>query len=206
VLTVACVLRSGGEYTPAHVLALQGAVEKHLGPHRFVCLTDFYSDAFWGYVETIRLAHPWPGWWSKLGLLRPGLFTGRVLYLDLDTVIVGDLSDLAAYAGPFAMLTDFMRPVRPASGVMAWRADSEPSRAIWDAWVRDPAGHMAAHQGGGDQAFIRSVLGDGVDRLQDLYPGQCVSYKVHCKDGLPPGARVVSAHGRPKPWDAEWRL
>jgi hypothetical protein len=192
VLTVACVLRSGGEYRPEHVMALRRGVAANLPvPHDFVPLVD---------------ADPWPGWWAKLGLFRPGLFTGRILYLDLDSVVVGDLSDLAAYAGPFAMLSDFLRPVRPASGVMAWDAGAEAPRAIWDAWMRDPEGHMHAHQGGGDQAFIRSVVGDGVDRLQDHVPGQLVSYKVHCKDGVPDGARVVSAHGRPKPWDAEWRL
>jgi hypothetical protein len=192
VLTVACVLRSGGEYRPEHVMALRRGVAANLPvPHDFVPLVD---------------ADPWPGWWAKLGLLRPGRFVGRVVYLDLDSVVVGDLSALAAYAGPFGMLSDFLRPVRPASGVMAWEAGNEPSRAIWDAWVRDPDGHMHTHQGGGDQAFIRSVVGDGVDRLQDHVPGQLVSYKVHCKDGLPANARVCCAHGRPKPWDAEWRL
>jgi hypothetical protein len=195
VLTVACVLRSGGEYRPEHVMALRRGVAAHLPvPHDFVPLVD---------------ADPWPGWWAKLGLLRPDLFTGRVLYLDLDSVVVGDLSDLAAYSGPFAMLTDFMRPARPASGVMAWDAGAEAPRAIWDAWMRDPDGHMHTHQGGGDQAFIRSVVGDGVDRLQDfLPPNNICSYKVHVmpNGGVPDGCSVVAAHGRPKPWDAEWRL
>jgi hypothetical protein len=205
VLTVACVLRSGGEYRPEHVMALRDGVREHLAaPHDFVCLSDVDVPGVW----TLPLRHRFPGWWSKLELVQPHRFTGRIVYIDLDSVIVGDLSALAAYAGPFAMLSDFLRPERPASGVMAWDADADADapRAIWDNWVRDPEGHMYAHQGGGDQAFIRSVVGDGVDRLQDHVPGQLVSYKVHCKDGVPDGARVVSAHGRPKPWDAEWRL
>lgn len=205
-LTVACVLRSGGEYRPEHVHALQYASAKHLpAPHDFVCLTDMQKALRWEGVDSIGLVHNWPGWWSKLELFRPGMFEGRVLYIDLDTVVTGDLSEIAAYAGPFAMLSDFLRPVRPASGVMAWDADAEPARAIWDAWIRDPEGHMDHPRGGGDQAFIRSVVGDEVDRLQDHAPG-IVSYKVHCKDGLPAGAVLCCAHGRPKPWDPEWHL
>lgn len=147
-----------------------------------------------------------PGWWAKLNLWVPNLLHGRIVFADLDSVVVGDLSDLARYAGSFAMLSDFLRPERPASGVMAWDADGAEARAIWEAFVRDPEGHMHACRGGGDQQFLRSVVGDDVDRLQALYPDQIVSYKVHCKDGLPEGARLVCAHGRPKPWDAEWTL
>jgi len=33
-----------------------------------------------------------------------------------------------------------------------------------------------------------------------------VSYKVHCRAGVPAGARVVCFHGRPKPWDPGVRL
>jgi hypothetical protein len=206
VLTIACVLRSGGEYRPKHVMALRRAVAAHMPtPHRFLCLADMAPDGVWWTT----LPHPYPGWWSKVNLFAPGLLSGRCLYLDLDSVVVGDLSDLAAYAGPFAMLTDFVRPERPASGVMAWDAGAEAPRAIWDAWMRDPEGHMHAHQGGGDQAFIRSVIGDGVDRLQDfLPPDYLCSYKVHVvpNGGVPDGCSIVAAHGRPKPWDAEWHL
>nr|WP_145924153.1 hypothetical protein [Halomonas elongata] len=38
------------------------------------------------------LAHGWPGWWSKLELFRP--HGGDLLYLDLDTVVRGDLQPL----------------------------------------------------------------------------------------------------------------
>lgn len=203
-LTVACVLRSGGEYRPEHVIALRDGVIANLSaPHRFVCLSDLDVHGVWTLPLGID-AHP--GWWSKMALFRPYRLKGRALFLDLDTVIVGDLSELAAYAGPFAMLSDFLRPARPASGVMAWDAGCDTLRAVWEAWITGPEGHMHEHRGGGDQSFIRSVVGDAVDRLSDLYPGQMVSYKIHCKGGVPDGARAVAAHGRPKPWDAGWRL
>lgn len=201
-VTVCAVLRSGGEYRHHHVEALAAGVAEHLPGADFVCLTDMRPE------RTIfaQMRHGWPGWWSKLELFRPGLFAGRILYLDLDTVITGDLSEIAAYVGPFAMLSDFLRPERPASGVMAWQADCEPARRVWDAFIQAP--DYAMQTSGGDQAFIRSVLGDDVDRLQDLVPGQIASYKVHVRDTgrVPSGTRLVCFHGKPRPWDAEWTL
>lgn len=201
-MTVACVLRSGGDYHPEHVQALAAGVEAHLPGARFVCLSDVPVPG----VRTVPLAHDWPGWWSKMELWRPGALFGRVLYVDLDSVAVGDLSDLAAYAGEFCIVRDFYRPERPQSCVMAWDADSAIARRIWDAFTADPAGHMAEHRSGGDQSFLRTVIGDDTDKFQTLYPGQVVSWKVDCADGAPEGARIVCAHGKPKPWDREWAL
>lgn len=201
-MIAACVLKSGGEYLPEHVHLVYAQVARHLPGARFVCLTDMDVPG----IACLPLAHGWPGWWSKMEMFRPGTFDDRVLYLDLDTVIVGDLSDLAGYAGDFAMLSDFLRPERPASGVMAWEAECDAAQAVWGAFARDPEQHIAEFRGGGDQEFIASVIFGREDRLQSLYPGQIVSYKVHCAGGVPGGARVVCAHGRPKPWDAEWTL
>lgn len=55
---------------------------------------------------------------------------GRVLYLDLDTVITGSLDDLAGYSGPFAALSveDMANERRPDglnSSVMCWDAGKE---------------------------------------------------------------------------------
>lgn len=55
---------------------------------------------------------------------------GRVLYLDLDTVITGSLDDLAGYSGPFAALSveemaNERRPTGLNSSVMCWDAGRE---------------------------------------------------------------------------------
>jgi len=36
-------------------------------------------------------------------------------------------------------------------------------------------------------------------RLQDIVPGQLVSFKAQCSDGVPDDARVVFFHGLPRP-------
>lgn len=193
VTTIACVMRSGGHYQPHWAWKLKRGLRRHAGTDfRFVVLTDLPA-AFgvWG----IPMLYRWPKWWGKLELFRPGLFSGPVLYLDLDTLAVGSLDGLLAYRGPFAMISDFYRPKLAQSGVMAW-TPGEQSDAIWHAFAQDPARHINRYRGDGE--FIRDHV-DAV-RLQDEYPGQIVSFKVHAKRKAPPGARLVCGHGLPR-WD-----
>jgi len=190
-LTIACVLRSGGIYSPDWVARLHRQAARFAPPHRFVCL----SDALVPEVETIRLLHDWPGWWAKLELFRPALFSGTVLYFDLDTILVDDIAALGGFDGGIGLLRDFYRPTGLGSGVMAWNGQEVAQlyhrfASEAGAWFSNP---------GGDQAFIEAAL-PGAQRLQDRFPGKIVSYKVDgCAAGPPAGAAVICFHGAPKP-------
>ena len=81
-LTVACV-KWGVKYGPEYVEKLASMAGRHLPPHRFVCFTD---DPVPG-IECRPPLCDFPGYWQKVGLFRPGVFRGPVLYLDLDLVI-----------------------------------------------------------------------------------------------------------------------
>lgn len=190
-LTVGCVLKSGGIYDATWVVRLRDGVARHLArPHRFVCLSDVDVPC-----ERIPLVHGWPGWWSKIELFK---LQGPVLFFDLDTAIVGNLTDIAAAAEipAFIILRDFYRPDGLGSGVMGWAADR---RWLYDEFCKCPDIFMSKYRGGGDQAFIESRVTEwAVFKWQKHVPGQIVSYKVHCRDGIPPDARVVCLHGRPK--------
>jgi hypothetical protein len=170
-----------------YVRALEAQLEEYLTvPYRFVCVTDTPIDG----VECVRAEHQ--GWWEKLRLFKPGVLPeGRKLFLDLDTFIVGNIDFLADYRGEFAILRDFYRTRGLGSAVMLW--DELPE--IYDAWIK--AGKP--QPGGGDQAFVEDVMLAKADRLQDLYPGKFVSYKVHCANRMPPDAAVICFHGNPKP-------
>jgi hypothetical protein len=165
-------------------------------PLRCVCLTDDPRDLP-PSVEPLLPEPGLTGWWHKLALFRPGLFRAgeRILYFDLDAVIVGDLTDFAAWRGEFAILRDFYHPEHMCSAVMAWQAGALDH--IWTRWDR---GGRPQFDRRGDQRWIETMQPEA-DWWQDLLPGQAVSYKVDCRPlgAIPDGARIVCFHGRPRP-------
>jgi len=197
-MRIACVLRSGGIYTPEWVAALVAGIREHSPAlaKAVVCLTDMDVDV--PGVKVVPLAHDWPGWWAKLELFRRFVVTTDeqlVLYLDLDTVVMGALEPFASYQGGFAMLSDFYQPEIPASGVLLFRAGHLAER-LYRIVSEDPAKAITSGRRS-DYWYARHIL---PDRLQELYPGKIVSLKVHCRSGqrpAPDGAALVCGHGKP---------
>lgn len=105
--TIACVWVKGNvPYGVEYVARLKAMVAKHLTrEHRFVCLTDRPWD-----LPVDIAAIPIPGvgkmfgWWAKVRLFERGLFDGRVVYLDLDTLIVKDLDPIVDFPSSFALV------------------------------------------------------------------------------------------------------
>lgn len=194
-MKVVFVLRSGGEYRAEHVARLARQVRWRLPAARIVCLSDVDVPC-----ERTPLRHDWPGWWSKMAMLED--VQEPFLYLDLDTTIVGPLDDIAGRR-ELTVLSDFYRPEKIQSSLML--VTPEAAAAAWSAFIADPAQHMrecVTRARWGDQGFLEGVWGRDVARWQDVAPGQCVSWKVHCrKAGLPHDARAVVFHGKPRPWD-----
>lgn len=187
-MTPICVLRTSRDFGSRHVQWLARQVPG------LVCLGDQAVDG----VPTIPLQYDWPRWWPKLELFRPDI-EGDLLYFDLDTVVLGDISALDV--GQTTMLSDFYRPERPASGLM-YISQADKAR-VWQAFTADPERHMARCTSGdrwGDQGFLSEVLSPA--RWQDLRPGKVISYKAHVRKGVNPmSADVICFHGQPRPWE-----
>jgi hypothetical protein len=194
VLSVACVLKSGGIYDHFHVKRLQMHVARHLRiPYRFVCLTDVKIDEF---TETVPLIHGWPGWWAKIELFRPDALSGRVLYLDLDVSVVGDLAPLADFPADFVAIKDYQFPLQINSSVMAW--DSGYADHLYTEFA--PKAEVVMRRLRGDQNYIF----ENVPMAARFPRNWCASYRGHCVpngDRPPNDARVIVFHGQPKPWD-----
>lgn len=200
-LNIVC-LKAGKAYGPEYVNILFDMVRRNLVagyPGRFVCLTDDPTGLDAG-IETIRLPGNIETWWGKLYMFKRGLFPDgeRVIFMDLDTLIIGDLGPLAAYDGKFATLRDFYFPQQVGPAIIAWEA-GEFAASIWEEWdaqgrPRDP---------GGDLWWINNLdqgrFAHRIDKLQDKLPGYFCSFKADCHPYPPKGARVVCFHGQPKP-------
>lgn len=193
-VTIACVWVDGHvPFQVEYVQKLRSMVKRFVDrPFRFVCLTDRPRKVP-RRVEpiTITLPHGIKGWWSKVQLFNQAhKLTGRVLYLDLDTLIVASLAPIIDYPAPFALIPhagEFngqgARAVvkRFNSSVMVWDAGTQPRLFTdWDV--------MVTKRLWGDQDWIGEQCAsatamplDWFPRLSEGWPVRTSAKVVLCK-------------------------
>lgn len=154
-LTVACVwVQANVPYDVDYVFKLHSMVSRNLKrPFTFACITDKPLAKLPDRTEAWPVPRPrgMAGWWSKIELFNPARFgQGRILYLDLDVVVVGPLDDIVDYPATFALVPDAgtfqgrdgLKVVKKYnSSVMAWDAGTlsdiytkwrpEVTRRLW---------------------------------------------------------------------------
>jgi len=163
----------------------------------FICFTNDTEPYAEGIIKR-PLHGGLKGWYNKIYLFKDGLFDAgdRIIYFDLDTVIVGGLDNLIKYDGDFAILRDVYRPQGYQSSVMAWKAGEVGY--IWANYQWEGFPETV----GGDQAFIEKRC-PHPDIIQDIFPNQFKSYKQECQWDIPPHTRVVFFHGHPRPHECQ---
>lgn len=200
-MKIVSVLRSGGEYTAAHVRWFDKQLASR---YEHICLTDMKVDC----LSTVALKTDWPGWFAKLELFNPDLIEDDIFYIDLDTVIVGDFDHMLENS-TLAALRDFYFPGCAASGIMRIPHAAKP--AIWRKLRLLSREKLNGYKGDGE--LLREIV--DFDFLQEQYPGEIISYKAHIagrrmagfsprfshgNGALPAAAKIVCFHGRPRPW------
>lgn len=207
-VTFVC-LKAGTLYGPQYVNILADMVRRNLPagyPGRFVCITDD-PEGLDPAIDVIALPPDLERWWGKLWMFKRGLFPDgtRMAFMDLDTVIVGGLSEILAYKGQFATLRDFGGGNMLGPAVILWEA-GEFAASIWEEW--DAQGRPRHPRG--DQWWMTNLqqgrFPKMIDKLQDVFPGAFVSFKYDCAPMFPKGAKVVCFHGEPRPHNCreEW--
>lgn len=190
-LTVACVwVKANVPYGVEYVTNLRSMVGKHLArPHRFVCLTD-RAHLLPRTIETQDVSIPkgTAGWWAKVLLFNRARALGdRVIYLDLDTLVVDALEPIVDFAAPFALVPDggTFQPKtthrvikRFNSSVMVWSAGAVES--LYDDW----SGGVTARLWG-DQDWIGERMPGAATMPVEWFP------------------RLSELHGKPPQGDAK---
>lgn len=139
---------------------------------------------------------PYIGWWNKLLLFPPRT---RTIFLDLDTLIVGNVDFLFDYEGPLCMLQDFYDRERKASAVLSIAPGfgGEILRAFE---VIGPEKAMEGYWG--DQLWIeRHAWVNEIDTWQARFPGKIGSYKADQLEDGPKDFALICYHGTPKNHD-----
>jgi hypothetical protein len=219
-------MKWGTAYGPEYVNRLYAGVRRHLSlPFRFVCLTDDARDLHplvqaLPLPEVVVKARNGDLRWRKLGVLQENLFglTGPALFLDLDTVVVGDLAPLFELPGRFCIgLERALFPIPPVKSLRRWlfkrrvyrNAHVEGNSSVFrfelgtlsdvlDRYLADPA--AASRRYRREQEFLTlEVMADG--EVTYWPEGWCVSYLCNCVEPwparlwrppvVPPEAKVV---------------
>lgn len=198
-VTVACVLyrdRQNTTYNADYVARLQSMFRRHAqGDYRFVCFSNVDVPC-----DSIPLTCRLRGWWAKLETCNPNVLEGRVLVVDLDTVLIDDITSFLSQSKT-TMIGGFHGRRTPfGSGFMMLTEEDRTS--LWREFNLNPHAHMNNYRG--DQDFISPRV-QHAETWQERFPGQLVSYKLDCvaKHGgeAPARARVVCFHGKPRPAD-----
>lgn len=162
-ITVASLfVRGEYPYTVEYVARLRAMVARWIDrPFRFVCLTD-QPEAMPAGVEPLPIRKlPGAAFWTKLEVFNPArAWSGRVLFLDLDTLIVAPLAPIVDFQAPFAITDDPPRPgLRTAdrfrrqivrrfnSSVMVW--DGGTQTELYTRWTPAVVERLS-----GDQCWI----------------------------------------------------
>ena len=165
-----------------------------------ICLTD-QRYKFKEPIKQISLDRPGLAWGSIMEAFRPDLTSRRRMIVGLDTLFVGSLADILSYDGDCGLLRDPYHPNTICNGIGIF----SPSMCVelWDEWTRNFSTWKKRSVYNGqlsEMAFLRAVVGDTCNLLDQIYPEQIQSYKVHWKPEKMSRerARIVYFHGRPK--------
>ena len=199
-ITVWC-MNTNNHAPEKEVWLLRQQVKRHLSePHEFVCVTEADING----IVTMKPINDLPGWWGKKNLFSPQVSRERNLWLDLDVVITGSLDGLVVPLDGSQLRIGFNWAQSGHGGcqssLMYWEGDA--ARVIHDEFDPDIAYWPPRNEPGvlwGDQEWITALRNSNELSVEYFSETDMISYKYHCRDGLPEGAKVVVFHGKPDP-------
>lgn len=207
-------------FLPVHVNIMRRMVARHYPhPHRFLCVTDDPSGLDEG-IEHVPLWDdyaniPNPSWPQGPSCYRRlkchsdwfAQIVGvgsRVVLMDLDMVVTGELTPIFHRPEPFLMWETGHHSITHCASMVMFTAGE--TREIWETFDPKVSPRLATQDGrmkGSDQSWLYYVMRK---RLAGWGTKHGVfSYRDHCvrqyQSKLPKDAKVVVFHGRPDPWD-----
>jgi len=201
-------------FTARHVNVLRNMVERHLHmPHRFICATDdpvgidprVEVVPLWDEIAPLSRPNNKPNCYRRLRMFSSEvipIFGNRILSLDLDSVIVKDMTPLASRKEDFIAWGDTAKNTFYNGSMMLLTPGAR--QRVWDEFDPRQSPGITALAGivGSDQAWISHVLGpkeatwgeaDGIYSFRN--------YFIRLgRTALPSNARAVFFHGKFDPW------
>jgi hypothetical protein len=209
-------MKWGTKYGPEYVNRLYAMVKRHLrGDFNFVCLTDnaegVRTEVTCHPIPSLRLTSTIERGWNKLSTFEPELYglRGTALFLDLDVVIVDDITPFFEQPGRFLIIHDWKRPWRITGNSSVYRWELGTHGDVLDKFRAEQ--ETIREEFRNEQAYLSAEVHR--QGLLQYWPAEwCQSYKYHCiprwpsnywrEPHIPKGARILIFHGVMNPPDA----
>lgn len=223
-MNVIC-MKWGAKYGPEYVNRLRSMVARHLPhPHRFVCFTEDAKGLDDGVevapLPEVRLPDGLPErGWRKLGTFHSplegarGPLEGPTLFLDLDVVVVGDLSPFFEVEGAFRIIRDYKPFRKPSERYVGNSSVYRFEAGAWPGIVADFQRDFETirKRFRNEQEYLSHYV-HSRGMLSHWPDAWCRSFKRDCMwkgplglflvPRIPEGARVIVFHGHPHPDEA----
>lgn len=208
----------GRDYLPEHVNILARAITETSGPSRIVCITS-ETEGFCDLVEVMPVPEAalalsdyqtpegegFPSCYRRLWLFSEAAkcLGDRIMLLDIDIAVTGDLRPLLSHPGTFCGVRSprvWGNPGRVCGG--SWALQTGSHSEVWEAFSNDPLLCMdetrALGWRGSDQAIISRFL----SKSCSLWPSGI--HFIGQNKNLPEDAKLVhfNGHWHEKPWNS----
>lgn len=202
----------GAKYTSEHVNTMARMAREHYrGDLRVLCVTN-QPQGIADDVEIVKDREDYaylpggygghgPSCYRRLWAFAPDaaeVFGERFVSIDLDAVIVGDVTPIWDRDEDFVGWRD---PYREQYCGSMFTLKAGSCTRVWTSFnpATSPREAHAAGFLGSDQAWISRCLWPGYawTELSGVYSHSA------CREKLPAAARIVFFHGKDKPWDAK---
>ncbi len=203
-----------------HVDALARMVRRHYhAPHRFVCVTDDPSGITCPWVEVYELWDDFshipnpssprnPSCYRRLKVFarNAGDWLGeRIVSLDLDAVICGDITPLFRGREDFRIWGTVS--ANPVNGSL-WMLRTGAHPEIWEDFDPDRSPRLAKRAGfyGSDQGWFAYKFGKDVPKWTKRDGVFSFRNDIRMGGSLPGSARIVFFHGKHDPWHKDMQV
>jgi len=224
-VNVVC-MKWGSKYGPDYVNRLYNMTRRHLSlPFHFYCITD--DDAYLNQeiktrdINLIDFPKGGRGPWRKVIMFKQHLYDirGKILFLDLDLVIINSLDKFFTFSDQFSVRHEFDRRKSKDNfgNTSAYVFESGSCPEVFDNYLANPEKWHKMY-GTAEQEYVTRSLFSS-NKLQFLPNEWIISFKEDClpkwplrffkTPTLPSEASIVAFHGRPHPEDArdgKWPL
>lgn len=177
-INVYTVLNVSFNHTKEYVYRLKQSLEKNSTiSFNFYCLTNEQLPG----INTIPIKGF--GRWSKIEICNPSI-EGKIVYLDIDTVIIGNIDFL------FQETKEFMcKGLDGKRRSQILSLDQKNRMDVWDFWCKRSKSIVQNFKGEG--AVYDFIVSPEVLNIQDLHPGKVIDFS-EASEFLSIGSKIVT--------------